>query len=193
MRSIVKLTVLLAVLLMVANSYAQLRLESSYLTFNFGFMISELKDSGETLNSGTAALNYELLLSPQLPLAVGFGVGYLAGEEQFTSEGVPTRAEYSAWPLYFSGRYFIGKKRVVGYVGWGLGLHFGTLELFTEDDQSARSSTNISIAVPVGLYVFLSERVYLNGGYTPTWIDSSLLDGFSSVFTFGVGFQFPNR
>ncbi len=184
-------TALAVLLLPAGSSLAQFQLDSGYLTFNAAYTASKLKDYDKTLDGGAAVVTYEMTLGGQ-PVSFGFSVGHQAGEENFTYEGEEARAEFTSWPVALTGRYFFGSHRVVPYIGLGMGVSFSTLEVQVGNEFKALSNTNISLGVPLGAYIFLSQHVYINLNYTPYWVDSQFIDGLTHIGTLGLGFQFPN-
>ena len=184
-------TAMMGLFLLAGSSRAQFQLDSGYLTFNAAYTSAKLKDYNKTIDGGAAGVAYEMTLGGQ-PVSFGFSVGYQAGEEGFTYEGEQARAEFTSWPVALTGRYFFGRDRIVLYIGLGMGVSFSSLEVTVGDEFKALSNTNISLGVPLGAYIFLSQRVYINLNYTPYWVDSQLLDGLTHIGTLGLGFQFPN-
>ena len=59
------------------------------------------------------------------------------------------------------------------------------------DDFTRRTSTDVSVAVPIGTWIHVSDNTYVNISYTPYWIpDSPQVKPITHVFMAGLTFRF---
>ena len=96
---------------------------------------------------------------------------------------------HASMPAMLTFKYMFGGRRFTGYLGFDVGFHISTTEseLYWKKDKR----NGAAIGAPIGLMVWVSDGVYINGNYQFTWLAESFLANDSShMVNLGVGFQF---
>jgi hypothetical protein len=190
MRAIITALTLLTVFLWAVPASAQLRDEAVTFIANFGFGFVSPKDYDETINPTSVGLTFEKFL-PGKPISLGISVGYAGAESQFLQAEENVNLELTSLPVYLGGRYVFGQGENVFYVGLGLGAQFAQFRVTPEQSIHSTNATDFSVAIPIGTYAFLSDSMFINANWKPTFvIDSEWVETFSHGFTLGLGFQF---
>lgn len=180
--------VLLAACLLVPGTLrAQLAPGLNIFTANANYVTASVEGFSENFNGWGLGFTFEKVLKNN-HWSIGANVSYFNVDGQ--AEGGQLYS-FNGLPILLTARYLVGSQRVIGYLGAGAGVQFGSLE--TAAPVYTRSTTaDFVLGTPLGVFLRISGAGFLNLNWTPLWVpDSRLSDGFASVFNVGLSFTFP--
>jgi len=153
-------------------------------TLNGAYVSTKSDASGESVDGNSLYFSMEKVLTGAKG-SMGLDLFYLDSQE--SSGGA--QSYFSAWPIIFTGRLFLGDNTspLFAYAGIGAGIQFSNLE--TLDPQySVEKDSGLAFTVPLGVRLFLGQTWFVNAGYTFLWMDSKFLDnGIVHVGALGLG------
>ena len=191
MRGKVTASALLLVVCTVGHVHAQLQENDGFLVLGANYVATQTEATGDWTNGAGLGLAYESVTwDPQVAL------GVLLSFQRFSETGSMNtlRLELDSWIFYFYLKYFlIGNEKIQGYAAPSMGIQLSHLDLVTSGGStSAGTSSNLALGIPIGLYWFFSDKVYLNAAYAFNWLNNDLLKN-GVVHAVTLGFVFKIR
>lgn len=186
----------LALLLLTGSAQAQPPADAQGLVaFNAAYSTSKIKDYDEYYPGWGLGLALDRMIKPS-KFSLGATLSYVGGRKELQNEkteNLKVTSSYTALPIAITGKFYFGGEKIFGYLGAGVGAHIGTLRNSIEDptDGSFESNeqrvTSFSFAVPLGVYVLVGNKTYLNLGYLPYFVvENDIVDGATHTFVLGV-------
>lgn len=188
---------LLAVLCVAAASPVQAQeisvRDKTLLTLNVGPTYGSLQTTDTKAEGATFNFTIEKFFTEHLSL--GFNMAYMAGFSEVVAPppmagaGTDTTVtDYWSLPSSITLRATIGTQSIIRpYVSLGLGIFYS--ESTEEVLGSSQHEWGFTASAPIGFWVFMNPKVYLNLNWTPALSTNSLFkDDFVHVVNVGVGF-----
>lgn len=172
---------------------AQIGQGDGLLVFNGGYVTGSSAISGENIDGGIISFAYEKL-DWSSPFSFGFSIAYTSVDGDSGSGSNRVRTSANSVPMYFGGKYWLGKSKVQGYLGVALGLYFSWLDkeyVETGDSYSSIETTGMGLGIPIGGTFSIGKTVFINANYTLNWLwDNEILkDDLLHAFNLGIGFK----
>lgn len=169
-----KIILAVTVILLVAGpAAAQITTGDGLITVNGGYVAGNAEINDQSIDGVVINVTYEKL-DWQRPVSFGFNLGYSTISFEDTEDDELVSREIRTFPMYIGGKGWLGKGRVQGYLGAGLGLYFSSLRTtIGNTSETTVSSTGFGLGIPVGGTFSISKGVYINLNYTLNWLWSS--------------------
>jgi len=181
--------VLLLVAFLTCPSVARAQIEpgSNVLTANANYVTANVEGFSGSFDGWGLGVTFEKVLGNN-HWSLGANLSYFSTEGR-SDEGL--QSTFNGVPILLTGRYMMGSQRIIGYIGAGVGVQFGTLE--TSSPVYVRSNTSdFAMGLPLGVMLRVSTSAFVNLNWTPYFVpDGRLADGFASIFNVGLTFTFP--
>jgi len=183
-----------AVALALGTTAAHAQIEENALlgTLNLAYVSAQSEQTGQTTDGVGLNASLEKVLGGSLG-SLGFDVTYFQTDESYAVGDETVSAALTAWPITVTGRLFFGKRGSIfsAFLGIGGGIYFGQVETQAGDAYSVQNDSGVVLTVPLGLRLFATKSIFINGGYTLIWMDTRLFkSNLAHTFDLGVGFRF---
>jgi hypothetical protein len=174
-----------------------MRSQSGLLLFNATYGIGSHAASGETFDGWGFSTAFDAVQRGNY--SIGFALGWISFSEIPEADTPPATPEnpqprltgVDVFPMYLTAKYFMGGPKAHLYLGAGLGGYASKETRCSDTLCSTYADGGFAFGVPLGIYVFPSESVFLNLGYVFNWMSDSVLESdIGHVINLGVGFQF---
>ncbi len=177
---------LIAIVLGPSSALAQIDPGSNVLTANANYVTAKVEGFSGAFNGWGLGVTFEKVLG-NAHWSLGANLSYFS-TDGFSEEGI--RSTFNGVPILLTGRYYIGSQRILGYIGLGVGVQFGTLE--TSGPVFSRSNTSdFAAGIPLGVLLGVARSAFVNLNWTPYFVpDSRLADGFANIINVGLTFTF---
>jgi len=173
--------------------FGQLKDDSSLFTLNMGFAPVTNPDSENDVTAYGVNGTYEKFLSGSR-LALGVNVGFMGGNDSYIKDTENRVVNLTTTSVNFTSKYLWGSGQTVPFIGLGIGLHWsyvsGTAAGVGVASNIDKSSSGISVNVPLGINFFLSEKTFIGFNVVGMFIESSQFeDDLNFALNLSVGFQ----
>jgi len=175
-----------------ADAQAEFRPGATLLIFDAGYSIGTNRATDEKLDGWGPTLSLEKV-DKDGKYSLGFSVARIAYE---TDVDTSSASEFDAYsvettPFVITGKgYFGSGSRAKFYAGLGMGVYSAKVNRYKGSQWSPESFGGVAIEVPVGGYIYASESIFLNLGYTFNWLSNSpMKSNMAHTFRLGIGFQ----
>ena len=181
------------ILFSAVSVFGQLKDDSALFTLNLGFAPITNPDSENSVTAYGVNGTFEKFLSGSR-LALGVNVGFMGANDSYLKDSEDRRVNLTTTSVGFTSKYLWGSGQTVPYIGLGIGLHWsyvtGTASGVGVAANIDKSSSGISVNVPLGINFFLSEKAFVGFNVMGMFIENSQFDNdLNFGFNLSVGFQ----
>jgi hypothetical protein len=125
--------------------------------------------------------------------SLGFSVAWIRYETDIDTSSASEFDRYAVetTPFFITGKGFFGSgERAKFYGGLGMGVYVSKVNRYKGDLWSPETYGGVALEVPLGAYIYASENIFLNLGYTFNWLSNSpMKSNLAHTFRLGIGFQ----
>jgi hypothetical protein len=180
-------------LLAAGAAVAQIGPGDGLLTINGGYVTGSSAATDQTIDGGMISLTYEKR-DWSNPLSVVINIGYASASGDSGSGSSRVETSTNSIPVYFGGKYWLGKSKIQGYLGAAIGVYFSWLNrevVATGESFSSIEKTGLGLGVPIGGTFSIGETVLINANYTLNWLweNELIKDDLLHSFNLGLGFR----
>jgi len=180
-----------------ASAAAQFDPGATVVTLNVNYATGKIESNENRYDGWGFSGTFEKMLTDN-QWSVAFTAAWLTSSLTNTDNvsGATVQTDISTVPVFISGRYNTGNRSVRAYLGLGLGMAaawVNTSVLDTNGLQSYSTKTDpgVAMAIPLGLWIRLSDKAYVNINYTPYFaFRNDIIDGATHILS--LGFTFPD-
>jgi hypothetical protein len=193
---LLKFGFLIALIVLPTSSWAQFEPGATIITANVNYGNGKVKSLEDRYDAWGFSGTFEKVLTDN-QWSVAFSIAWMAATLSTTvdSNGSTVTSDVSTVPFSVSGRYNVGSDWARAYGGLGLGMsstwiNTNVLSSNGLETYSRKTSPGFALSIPVGVWIRLNEKAYINVNYTPHFMfDNDIQDG--PLHTLGFGFSFP--
>ncbi len=197
MLKFLKMGLLGVMVVLPASAAAQFDPGATVVTLNVNYATGKIESNENRYDGWGFSGTFEKMLTDN-QWSVAFTAAWLTSSLTNTDNvsGATVQTDISTVPVFISGRYNTGNRSVRAYLGLGLGMAaawVNTSVLDTNGLQSYSTKTDpgVAMAIPLGLWIRLSDKAYVNINYTPYFaFRNDIIDGATHILS--LGFTFPD-
>jgi hypothetical protein len=172
---------------------AQVEPGNGLIIFNAGHVWGTSALTDDSVDGGALTFTYEML-QPVKPLSIGINIGYSSAQGDSGAGADQIKTNTNSVPFFFGGKYWLGKNKFQAYVGAAFGIYFSwfSRELVTTGERyDSIGDTGFGMAIPLGMAVSVSDKMFISANYTLNWLwEGDLLkDDILNSVNIGLGFK----